>query len=231
MLQRADTMRFAAGAIVFPGGRVDAGDHDLAATLAHDLPPQDAAARIAAIRETIEEAGIAVGLSAIPSADVIAAMRRALHGGASFGAVLDAEGLSVDLAALTPFARWCPGRAERKIVTRIFDTRFYVARAPEEGHLATADATENARLRWASAAEVIADCDAGREVAIFPTLRNLERLALGGSYAGVVAHAMAHPPAMVTPWFEDRDGEPHLCIPDNLGYPVTSQSLATVLRG
>jgi len=231
MLQRAAAMRFAPGAIVFPGGRVDAGDHDLAAMLAHDLAPEDAASRIAAIRETIEEAGIAVGLNAIPSASVIAAMRRALHGGALFEEVLAAERLSVDFGALTPFARWCPGRGERAHVSRTFDTRFYVARAPEDGHLATVDATENTRLRWASAAQVLADCDAGLEVAIFPTLRNLERLALGGSYAAVVAHAMAHPPEMVTPWFDVRDGERHLCIPDHLGYPVTSQSWATMSRG
>jgi hypothetical protein len=47
----------------------------------------------------------------------------------------------------------------------------------------------------------------------------------------VVAHALAHPLELVTPWLEVRDGEPYLCIPDHLGYPVTSQPLATVLRG
>jgi 8-oxo-dGTP pyrophosphatase MutT (NUDIX family) len=223
VLQRAATMSFAAGAIVFPGGRVDEGDHALAAVLDHGLAPQDAAARIAAIRETIEEAGMAVGLSPMPSTEAVAAMRTALHGGAAIGEVLAAQGLTVDFAALTPFARWCPGRAERAGISRIFDTRFYVARAPEGGHLATADATENSRLRWA-------DCDAGREVAIFPTLRNLERLALGMSYAGVVDHALAHPSEMVTPWVEIRDGEPHLCIPDHLGYPVTSQAHAKIRR-
>src|SRR5436305_14361549 len=55
MMERAQTMAFAAGALVFPGGRIDADDHASAAALAPDL--SDAAARIAAIRETIEETG------------------------------------------------------------------------------------------------------------------------------------------------------------------------------
>jgi hypothetical protein len=35
---------------------------------------------------------------------------------------------------------------------------------------------------------------------------------------------------MVTPWMEIREGEMHLCIPDHLGYPVTSQARATLRR-
>ncbi len=231
MVQRSNAMRFAAGAIVFPGGRVDPADVALAGRLSHDLPVQDAAARIAAIRETMEEAGIAVGLLPMPAPDMVEAMRASLHAREDMAAQLDRHGLAIDFAALTPFARWCPGRAERADIARIFDTRFYVALAPEGAHLATVDTTENVRLRWASAAAIIADCDAGREVAIFPTRRNLERLALGDSHAAVVAHARAHPFDMVTPWTEMRDGELHLCIPDHLGYPVTSEARSTTRRG
>lgn len=231
MLQRSKVMSFAAGAIVFPGGRVDPADVVLAEHLAPDLAPQDAAARIAAIRETVEEAGIAIGLTPQPSEQVLESMRAALHAGDALGGLLDRYGLSLDFDALVPFARWCPGRAERAGISRIFDTRFYVARAPEGAHLATADTTENVRLRWSSAVQTIADCDAGREVAIFPTRRNLERLALGNSHDAVVALARDYPLEMVTPWTEIRDGEVHLCIPDHLGYPVTSQVRDTIRRG
>lgn len=62
MVERSAAMAFAAGALVFPGGRIDPGDHLLADT----VQQEDATARIAAIRETIEEAGIAVGLSPLP---------------------------------------------------------------------------------------------------------------------------------------------------------------------
>ena len=56
MMERAANMAFAAGALVFPGGRIDPDDHITAAALAPEL--DDAPARIAAIRETIEESGI-----------------------------------------------------------------------------------------------------------------------------------------------------------------------------
>lgn len=230
MLQRSSTMAFAAGATVFPGGRVDDADRLLAARLTHHGAVEDAAARIAAIRETIEEAGLAVGLSSMPPKAVVAAMRSALHDGAPLGAVLDAHGLSLALDALEPFARWCPGRSEIGRITRVFDTRFYLAQAPCDAHLATADTTENVRLRWVSAAQMIADCDAGREKAIFPTRRNLERLARGASHAEIVEQTRAHPLEMVTPWEEVRDGALHLCIPTHLGYPVTSESVTTASR-
>src|SRR5690606_11429279 len=55
MTERTGTMAFAAGALVFPGGRIDDADHEAAA--AHPRV-EHAAARIAAIRETIEETGL-----------------------------------------------------------------------------------------------------------------------------------------------------------------------------
>jgi 8-oxo-dGTP pyrophosphatase MutT (NUDIX family) len=230
MLQRASSMAFAANAVVFPGGALDPADFALADSLSHQLARQDAAARIAAIRETIEEAGVAVGLSATPPTDVIEAMRLALHDGAPLADVLAPHGLGIDLDALTPFARWCPARKVEH-VARIFDTRFYVARAPGDAHLASVDTTENVRLRWSSAAQIIADCDAGRELAIFPTRRNLERLAQCDRYEELITFLGGFKVEMVTPWVELRDGEQFLCLPQHLGYPVTSQALAAIKRG
>jgi 8-oxo-dGTP pyrophosphatase MutT (NUDIX family) len=225
IVERAKAMVFAGGALVFPGGRVDPGDHALAAELGGDA--EDAPARVAAIRETIEEAGVPVGLDPAPDAATLAALRAELHAGESLGLLLDRHGLTLDLDALTWFARWLPAHAHM----RIFDTRFYLARAPEGAAAATVDATENVRLFWASAAQVLAECDAGRATVIFPTRRNLERLAQYGSYDEAVADAHAYPPRTITPWSEERDGLPHLCIPDDLGYPVTSEILHSAMRG
>src|SRR5687768_5220515 len=56
VMERTGHMAFAAGALVFPGGRIDREDREAAAA----FPGlDDAAARIAAVRETIEETGIA----------------------------------------------------------------------------------------------------------------------------------------------------------------------------
>lgn len=228
MMERAATMAFAAGALVFPGGGVDERDRALAAQLASGLTLDEAAARIAAIRETIEESGLGIGLSGAVDAAALVAIRAGLLTGAALGDVLADHGVGLALDDLEPFARWHPSTREQAI--RVYDTRFYLARAPE-GQEARVDATENVRLFWSSAAATLARCDAGEGHVIFPTRRNLERLAQFASHAELVAHARGIPVEKVRPWFEDRDGEPHLCIPAHLGYPVTSEPMRQVRRG
>jgi 8-oxo-dGTP pyrophosphatase MutT (NUDIX family) len=225
-VERAGTMTFAAGAIVFPGGRIDAGDRLLAGHFP-DLDPDDAAARVAAIRETIEEAGVAVGFVDLPDAALLVTMRAQLIDGMVFGDVIAAAGLKLDLAALTCFARWCPNMRE----TRNFDTRFYVARMPDGAAMASVDATENVRLFWGTAQSVLDDADAGRVQIIFPTRRNLERLAKLGTYEAALAETAIVAPETITPFFEMREGERHLCIPIDRGYPVTSQLMSSAVRG
>lgn len=59
IVRRGSGLVFAAGAYVFPGGRVDPEDRAQAGLSLPELDAADAAARIAAIRETAEETGIA----------------------------------------------------------------------------------------------------------------------------------------------------------------------------
>lgn len=220
-MERAATMAFAAGALVFPGGRVEEDDHLLAQRIAPDLA--FAADRIAAIRETLEETGLACGIAgAEPEA-----IRTMLQDGASFSLVVSRFGLRLNLSTLTPFARWCPNFRE----TRRFDTRFFLAEAGTDTGIATADRNEAVRTFWASAQEVLDDADAGRAHIIFPTRRNLERLARFRSIAEARDDALRHPVQTVTPWIEDREGRPHLCIPEGIGYPVTAEPLETARRG
>ncbi len=224
MVERAKAMVFAGGAMVFPGGRIDPGDHVLAELIGGD---EETAARIGAVRETIEEAGLPVGLKETPSAEALATMRAALHAGGSFAEALAAAGAELDLAQLVPWARWRP--AHRHM--RIFDTRFFLAELPADAPRATVDQTENVRLVWATAAQVLADADAGRLEVIYPTRRNLERLAQFNSYTEAAAHARATPVKVITPFAEERNGQPHLCIPDDAGYPVTSEAVSEAIRG
>ncbi|MEN2785601.1 NUDIX domain-containing protein [Sphingomonas qilianensis] len=225
MVERAKAMVFAGGALVFPGGRVDPGDRALALELGGE--PIDTAGRIAAIRETLEEVGLPIGLVPSPDAASLARLRDALHDGVAFGAVLDSAGIRLDLSLLTPFARWLPAHAHM----RIFDTLFYLARLPADAPLPQVDATENVRLFWSSAQAVLDDADAGHVTIIFPTRRNLERLARFVSFDDAIEDAARHPIRPVTPWIEHRDGADHLCIPDDLGYPVTAELLTSTVRG
>ncbi|MDF0490892.1 NUDIX domain-containing protein [Sphingomonas sp. H39-1-10] len=225
MVERAKAMAFAGGATVFPGGRVDPGDHALAARFGGE--PEDIAARIAAIRETIEEAGVPIGLTPMPDADAVARLRAALHAGTTLGTALDAHGFTIDPAPLVPFARWVPTHPAR----RVFDTRFYLAALPGGAPEPTVDATENTHVFWAGAGRVLDEVAMGRRHVIFPTRRNLERLARYAGFAHARADALACPVRTVSPWTEERDGVPHLCIPDDLGYPVTAEPLADAKRG
>lgn len=221
MLERAETMAFAAGALVFPGGRIDPDDHAVAARFP-DVA--DAAARIAAIRETVEETGVAPALRPAPDAAVL---RRAMAAGRPFAALLDEMGLSLELESLTPFARWCPNFRE----ARRFDTLFYLAEAPAGGTmLHSADETESVHTFWATAAHVLAEIEAGRAKAIFPTRRNLERLARFASLAEARADAQRHPVRQITPWVEQRDGRRFVCIPEGIGYPVTAEPYESARR-
>ena len=223
VMERTGHMAFAAGALVFPGGRIDAEDREAAELFAGMT---DAAARLAAIRETIEETGIVPAVA--PPADPALALklRDGIAQGRPLLELLAQHGLALDLESLTPFARWCPNFRE----TRRFDTLFFLAEAPPGVAEPTISEAEAVRAFWASAADILAEIDSGRAHAIFPTRRNLERLARFGSIEEARADAARHPVSRITPWVEDRDGAPHVCIPDNIGYPVTSEPLETARR-
>lgn len=226
MVERSSQMVFAGGAVVFPGGRVDPDDLMLAARIDHGLDLDDAAARIASIRETIEETGLGIGFAEAPEREALAEARAAMHAGAVFSDLCRTAGWRFDLSALTPFARWRPPFNER----RVFDTRFYLARCGGHDHIIEVDATENRHLFWATAAQALALADEGKLKLIFPTRRNMERLALLGSHAEAVEHAARFPARMIMPFIEERDGCRYLCIPDDRGYPVTREPLGTSMR-
>ncbi len=224
IVERAAGMAFAGGAIVFPGGRIDPAD----AALAEQLGNPDAA-RITAIRETIEESAVLVGLCARsgPIDPALGpALQDALVGGTDFAALLGEHRLSLDLDALTPFARWMPAFKQ----ARRFDTLFLIAAALPGEWVPRPQPGECQSAEWVSAAALLARVAAGSDHAIFPTKRNLERLALFSSIEAARADAAGQPLDTIIPWVEQRDGEPHVCIPPDRGYPVTSEPLATAFR-
>jgi hypothetical protein len=66
---------------------------------------------------------------------------------------------------------------------------------------------------------------------IFPTRRNLERLALFGSFDHAAAHAADFPVKLITTYIEERGDDQYICLPDGHGYPVLEESLASAQRG
>lgn len=230
MTVRSRNMTFAGGMAVFPGGRVDPADFALAGTLAeqHGLAADEAAHQIAAVRETLEETGLALGLSGNISAETAAAARAMLAENGALAPVLDAFGWRLDLAQITPFARWFP---KNENIPRVYDTRFYLADLGTGAVDVSIDASENTHLFWTSAQGALDAAERGDIKLIFPTRRNLERLALFASFAEAKAQAEAIPVRTIMPQIVEQDGKPWLTILADAGYPVTGELLETVARG
>jgi len=221
MVERAQGMAFAAGALVFPGGRIDQADRDLAGELGID------AAAVAAVRETIEETAIPVALSPLPTEGAVTELQRELVADRAFAELLSARKLSIEIDGLTQFARWVP----KFHAVRRFDTLFFVARCPPGEWQPRVVEGECSGAEWLTATDVLERERRGDARLIFPTRRTLERLALHASFDAIRADALAHPIEPVTPWVEERDGQKFITIPAHLGFPVTQEKLDGLWRG
>ena len=175
---------FLAGAVVFPGGKVEPSDLDpawaerstaLAAPRAA-LASDDTALRglaVAACREALEEAAILPITGAqLGHAELLDWRARLARHETTLLALLTQRGARLDLAALLPFARWVTPVAE----SRRFDARFflYVARTAITG---AHDDHETTASFWSPPAHVLARFVAGELQLAPPTHRTLEILA------------------------------------------------------
>src|SRR4030095_9990615 len=143
-----------------------------------------------------------------PGQELAGRLQNELHDGTPFGELLAANGLGLRLGALTTFARWKPAFHQ----ARIFDTLFFLAEAPPGPWQPRPQEGECENVEWMSAAEFLARVARNEASAIFPTIRNLERLAQFGSIAAARADALAHPVAKITPWIADHERQPRLFL-------------------
>ena len=224
MVERGQAMAFAAGALVFPGGRIDEADRLLAVHLGLG---EDGPARVAAIRETIEETAVPAALAGAARPENILAVQAALAQGDDFAQVIEQSGVELDPTSLTPFARWVP----KFHAVRRFDTMFFISQCPAGDWAPNVIEGECAGACWIRAGEVLERERDGEARLIFPTRRVLERLAQHSSFDEIRADALAHPIEPITPWVEEKEGENFITIPDHLGYPVTQERLDGLWRG
>ena len=233
MVKRHHQIDFAAGALVFPGGKTHKGDEDprwedrtlgWGEALPHKRP-----LRIAAIREAYEEAGILLArhLDGAPfrGDDRAAAAREDVgRDRRPFLDLIEELDLYLDLEALTVFAHWITP----PLTPRRFDTWFYVARAPEE-QLAICDGSETVDAEWISPHEALRLGEAGERTVIFPTRMNLKLLAEAQSAEDAATRARARELVTVLPQITERDGERVLVIPDNAGYGAVVEPLSRAM--
>jgi len=232
MVVRHHQIDFASGALVFPGGKLDAGDEDPAIRTRcdcdADLGASELAIQVAAIREAFEECGVLLarpkGSSQFISGDRLAALepwRDKLHKGkASMMEFLKQEDLHLACDTLIPFAHWITP----SMMPKRFDTYFYLAAAPED-HVAIHDGHESVDSVWISPADALKDAEEKRRTVIFPTRMNIEKLGRSDNVAQSIDVARASAVVTVEPKMGKKDGVPMLFIPAEAGYCVTEEAL------
>jgi 8-oxo-dGTP pyrophosphatase MutT (NUDIX family) len=242
MLQRTLSAAFARGQFVFPGGKVDGDDHadgfepycdgldDGTASSRMGLDHGGLAWLVAAIRECFEEAGVLLARRAdssdvvrFDSADAEARFNAARHdvhdGTRSLVDVCEAEHLVLLTDRIHLVDHWVTPVGER----RRFDTRFFVAAAPE-GQAPLHDDKETIASLWVRPAEAIEMWRAGELQMFPPTVASLRFLARFETAADAVegARAVGIPPRILPRVRLDEDGRiVGVTMPHDDGYDDT----------
>jgi 8-oxo-dGTP pyrophosphatase MutT (NUDIX family) len=229
-VERHKASAFMGGAIVFPGGKLDADDRDpgwvtrATAPVAAPFAPDAETARalaITACRETLEEATMLPTLPPIDHDALLALRKRVSSKAETLRASLAERGLVLDLARLTPFCRWITPERE----TRRFDTRFYLALGAP-GDRGAHDEHETTASFWARPADVLARFDRSLVQVLPPTHRTLAWLASAATAEAAVEMARAASKDPICPQLVrqlEGDGETlALALPGDPAHPVKS---------
>ena len=228
LVRRSDSIAFMGGAHVFPGGRVDAADHldhidttidgmTGAAARMPDVPVDVAIAHyVAALRELFEEAGVLLAhpLTAASVERLAVDRRDLLAGTTTFADIIRNEGLRLALDELAYFAHWVTPEIE----TRRFDTRFFIARAPE-GQTPVHDDGETSHSEWLAPAAAIEQSRSGSISLPPPTWTTLSMLSKFDSIDEVLSWARRKAIPRVQPRFERRGDQTLLFYPGDPMYP------------
>lgn len=229
---------FAAGALVFPGGKLTAEDSEPSVRTRcsgmDQVPDGQFGLRVAAIREAFEECGVLLArapgsnspLAPSRVAELGLRYRKPLdRGEVGIGQMLEVEDLELTGEALVPFAHWItPVHLPQR-----FDTYFYLAAAPPD-QLAAHDGSELVDSIWLRPAEALAQADAGSWMLMLPTRANLQRLGAYRSVAEALASARLQPVVTVLPALVETSEGPRLRIPAEAGYAITDFSPGTPPR-
>ena len=234
MMRRHGDSKVLGGVHVFPGGKLDDVDgevaedlfdqplpHLLQALKQEDLDAKTAGALyVTAMRETFEECGLLLCDGVAP--DVFQQARAMLRAGQGFMGVLQQLGLPLQTRHLIPWSRWITPRVA-SLTHKRFDTRFFVAQAPQEQE-ALHDDHEATETVWLSPAQALRQYwDSQIEMAP-PQILTLSQLAHFANVAAILTAARSRPPALIEPSPFDHDGQRVICYPGDPRHPVAERA-------
>lgn len=234
LVKRHSQSRVLGGAYVFPGGKLDRQDC-LVESAELDQPAaamQQALGEagldlatacglhVAALRETFEECGVL--LHAAPAADTQLQrknLRERLAAGEPFLPTLSALGLGpLQTRLIRPWSRWITPRRP-SMIDRRFDTRFFIAVAPE-GQEARQDDHETTEALWLTPRQAIERYwqDGLPLVPVqLITLMQINRLERAEQ---AIEAASRRAPIQIQPEPQDVDGQRVLCYPGDPDHTV-----------
>lgn len=132
------------------------------------------------------------------------------HRAAAVREVAEEVGITLpDPSALVPFARWITPPE----VSIRFDTWFFIAVAPESAEIEI-DGAEIVDARWFEPGRALEGAEAGELLMVFPTIKNLERIARFASADELVAWAAAHEVRPVQPRVEGQGEAARIVLDD-----------------
>jgi 8-oxo-dGTP pyrophosphatase MutT (NUDIX family) len=216
MMERAKTMRFAPGAFVFPGGKVDNEDMKLwrwRNQVSDYRMNKETAYKIAALRELYEEVGICQATACgHKSLFASAKMPTGLNNANLLRRALLKKGLILDTKSLVPFAHW----VTPENLPRRFDTYFYITR--HNGQKAQHDGNEAISHRWVNPQKLLDSWEGEQVPLMFPTRLNLVKLARAKTAREAIRLAKRTPIVRTLPVIRLNDGKPEVSITDHAEY-------------
>lgn len=221
-VQRTPAAAFLGGAIVFPGGKLEAEDSSWPAQ-PHGFGAALQAPALTAIRETLEEAGIALVDDAhgeLVDPQRARALRDELAARGSLHATLTPHHYAPALHRLRPFGRWLTPAHE----SRRFDTWFFVAEVPR-AHRGEHDGTEVIASFWASPGEILARHERAELRMVPPTHRSLQLLASCSSIEEVLTLAQSLPATAICPELVREGEQLHLVLPGDPAHSCSEPRL------
>jgi 8-oxo-dGTP pyrophosphatase MutT (NUDIX family) len=224
MVVRHHEIDFASGALVFPGGKVDAEDQSPewdAFVRAAPADGLDRAFAIAAVRETFEEAGILIArprggetLIDAAAAHRLVAAHRTAGDGTRFIDLIRGENLELAMDLMARFAHWITPLG----LPKRFDTHFFVVAAPVE-QAGAHDGSESVEGFWVRPADALREAEEGKRSLVPATRLNLVKLTRAATVAQAVASARTSAVVTVMPKVtRNPDGSRVLRIPAEAGY-------------